>query len=198
MKKIRTSLVLIALLFVSGAVVASGNLKVNITPAETDKAVVDVTSAAQSLYVIELKDQRGDIVFYKETKSPSDSYKKLYNFSNLDDGSYTFTVKIDNEMETKTLDIRYGDVKVLNSRKDLAPFFNFEDNKLKFSYLNFEQEDVKLYLYDSKTRDLVMEKKFDSDFAITDGLDFSKAQSGTYEAVLSGNYKFYTYEVVVD
>jgi hypothetical protein len=78
------------------------------------------------------------------------------------------------------------------------PFFAFDNNKLKFSYLNFEQEDVNLYLYDSKPRDLVMEKKFDDDFAITDGLDFSNAQSGTYEAVLSGNYKFYTYEVVVD
>ena len=101
-------------------------------------------------------------------------------------------------MQTKTLEVRFGDVKVLDSRKDAAPFFKFEDNKLKFSYLNFEQEDVKLYLYDSKTRDLVMEKKFDSDFAITYGLDFSKAESGTYEAVLSGNYKYYAYEVVVD
>jgi hypothetical protein len=101
-------------------------------------------------------------------------------------------------MQTKNLDIRFGEVKVLGSRKDAEPFFKFEDNMLKLSYLNFEQEDVKLYLYDRKTNDLVMEKELNSDFAITYGLDFSKVKNGTYDAILAGDYMSYSYEVVVD
>lgn len=198
MKNLGTSLVMLALIFVSATAVASGNLKVTLTPGEAEKTIVNVSTTTQSHYSIEMKNQRGDVVFYKETKEPSTSYKKIYDFSNLENGTYTFTVKIDNEMQTKNLDIRFGEVKVLGSRKDAEPFFKFEDNMLKLSYLNFEQEDVKLYLYDRKTNDLVMEKELNSDFAITYGLDFSKVKNGTYDAILAGDYMSYSYEVVVD
>jgi hypothetical protein len=87
MKKFRTSLVLVTLVFVSGVVLATGNLKVNIIPGESEKTVVNVTNAAQSYFEIELRNQNGELVFYKETQSPSTTYNKVYDFSMLDDGN---------------------------------------------------------------------------------------------------------------
>ena len=198
MKKFRTSLVFVALVFVSGAVLATGNLKVNIIPGESEKTVVNVTNAAQSYFEIELRNQNGELVFYKETQSPSTTYNKVYDFSMLDDGHYTFTVKLDKEMETNTLDITNGKVKVVNERKDVQPFFTFQNNEFRVSYLNFAEENVKFYLYDNTTNKLVLEKNLSSDFAIHYGLDFSKIKRGNYDAVLAGENKFYEYKIAVN
>ncbi len=198
MKKLKTSLVLLALIFASGAVMATGNLKVNVTPVKNEKAVVNVSSTAQSHFEIELRNDAGDLVFYKETNSPSESYNRLYDFSNLEDGLYTFKVKLDKEVSTSNLSISNGDVTVVNERKDAEPYFTLENNKLKLSFLNFENENVKLYLYDNSNNELVLEKDLESGFAINYGLDFTKAKNGNYDAVLTSENKYYRYNVVVD
>lgn len=198
MKKLKTSLVLLSLVLVSGAVMATGNLKVNVTPVKSEKAVVNVSNTAQSHFEIEIRNDVGDLVFYKETNSPSKSYVKLYDFSNLEDGLYTFTVKLDKQVSTNNLDISNGNVTVESERKDAEPYFTLENNKLKMSFLNFEKEDVKLYLYDNSNNELVMEKDLESDFAITYGLDFTQVKNGNYDAVLTSENKYYTYNIVVD
>lgn len=198
MKNLKTSLVLIALVLVSGAVMATGNLRVNIVPGESDIAMINVTNAAQSHFEIEVKNRTGDLVFYKETNTPSTSYNKVYDFSMLEDGHYTFTVKLDNEMETNTLDISDGKVKVVNERKDVAPFFLFENDEFILSYLNFAQDNVKFYLYDNTTNELVMEKDLKSDFAVNFGLDFSKIERGNYAAVLTSENNIYDYNIAID
>ncbi|QGY44594.1 hypothetical protein GM418_13255 [Maribellus comscasis] len=198
MRKVKTSLVLLALVVISGAVLATGNLKVNIVPGESEKAVVNVTNAAQSQFEIEIKNENGDIVFYKETKSPSTSYKKVYDFSMLEDGHYTFTVKLDKEMETNILDVSNGKVKVVSERKDVEPLFLFKDDEFRVAYLNFAKENVKFYLYDNNTNQLVLEKDLKSDFAINYGLDFSKMKRGSYDAVIAGEKNFYEYKIAID
>lgn len=198
MKKLKTSLALLALILTSGAVMATGNLKVNVTPVKSEKAVVNVSSSAQSHFEIEVRNDAGDLVFYKETNSPSKSYNKLYDFSNLEDGLYTFKVKLDKQVSTSNLDISNGNVAVVSERKDAEPYFTLENNKLKMSFLNYENEDVKLYLYDNSTNELVMEKDLESEFAINYGLDFTQVKNGNYDAVLTSKNKYYKYNVVVD
>ncbi|HPJ21743.1 MAG TPA: carbohydrate ABC transporter permease, partial [Clostridia bacterium] len=75
-----------------------------------------------------------------------------------DSRKYTFPVKLDKEMETYTLDITNGKVKIVNERKDVQPFFTFQNNEFRVSYLNFAEENVKFYLYDNTTNKLVLEK----------------------------------------
>ena len=198
MKNLKTSLVLIALVIVSGAVMATGNLKVNIVPGESDKAMINVTNAAQSHFEIEVKNNMGDLVFYKQTKTPSTSYNKVYDFSTLDDGQYTFTVKLDKEMETNTLNISNGIVKVVKARKDVEPFFLFENDKFILSYLNFAEDNVKFYLYDNATNDLVLERDLKSDFTVNFGLDFSKLDRGSYEAILTSEDNVYDYNIAIN
>ncbi|MCG6188745.1 hypothetical protein [Maribellus maritimus] len=198
MRNVKTSLVFLALVLVSGAVLATGNLKVNIVPGESEKAVVNVTNASQSQFQIEVKDKNGDIVFYKETNSPSTSYKKVYDFSMLEDGHYTFTVKLDKERETNILDVSNGKVKVMSERKDIEPFFSFKDDEFKVSYLNFSKENVKFYLYDNNSKQLVLEKDLKSDFAINYGLDFSKIKRGNYDAIISDEKNLYEYKIAID
>lgn len=197
MKNVKAVFIVAVLVFISGTVMATGNLKVNVIPGEKNETVVRISNINQSHYEIELENEYGDIVFYKETNSPSTTYSQLYDFSMLDDGKYNFTVKVDNEKEVNTLKIKNGKIEVLNQRKEVEPFFLMKDNRLELSYLNFGKENIKLVVYDGSTHELLYEKKLNSDFVINYGLDFSKLKSGKYDAVLASGSNFYEYEVTI-
>jgi hypothetical protein len=86
-----------ALLLISGAVIATGNLKVHIVSAGSNQAVVHISNVGESKYEIELKNNNGDIVYYKMTNKPSTTYAKHYDFSMLENGNYNLTVAVNQE-----------------------------------------------------------------------------------------------------
>ena len=198
MKNLKSNLMAIALVLVSGALMATGNLKVNIIPAENNKAMVNISNAAQSQFEIELKNEFGEMIYYNQTNSPVGSYTKMYDFTMLENGNYTFEVKINNEKQVTDLLIANGKVVVKKSRKEIEPFFNMNENRLEISYLNFTQEAMNLHVYDKSTNELLYKKKLEPSFAVNYGLDFSKLNKGKYDAVLAGNNNFYEYEVTIE
>jgi hypothetical protein len=197
MKNLKTVLGIVALVFISGAVLATGNLKVNIIPGENEEAVVHIKNATHSMYEVELKNDEGNVVFYKETKTPSKLYSQAYNFSMVEDGEYFMQVKVGSEKEVFTLNISNGKVEVLDQRKVVEPFFTMQGKKLELSYLNFAQEDLRLLVYNNYTRELLYEKELEPGFAVHFALDFSKLRSGRYDAILAGENEFYEYEVAI-
>lgn len=192
MKNLKSILGGAALFLLSGAVLATGNMKVNIVPSN-EKTVVQVLNVAESNYEIELKNERGDLVFYKKTDSPATTYAQHYDFSMLDDGKYSLTVKGDNEKMENTLKINKGKVEVLNQRKEVEPFFTVKDNRLELSYLNFKLENLKVFIYDNNTQ--VFEKELIPEFAVNYAVDFSNLRSGKYDAVLATETGFYEYQI---
>jgi hypothetical protein len=192
MKNLKSILGGAVLLLVSGAVLATGNMKVNILPSN-EKTLVQVLNVAESNYEIELKNERGDLVFYKKTDSPATTYAQHYDFSLLNDGNYSLTVKGTNEKMENTLKIKKGNVEVLNQRKEVAPFFTVRDNRIEVSYLNFELENLKVMLYDNNT--LLFEKNLEPEFAVNYGLDLSNLKSGKYDAVLTSGNNFFEYQI---
>jgi hypothetical protein len=194
MKNLKTILTGLALVLTTSAVWATGNMKVNIVPAENEKAVVQILNVAESNYEIELRNEKGDLVFYKKTDAPSTNYARHYDFSMLDDGKYSLTVKGDNEKMENSLKIDKGTVEVLNQRKEVAPFFTVRDNRLEVSYLNFELENLKVMLYDNNT--LLFERNLEPEFAVNYGLDLSNLQSGKYDAVLVAKNSTFEYQII--
>ena len=193
MKNLKTVIAVMALIILSGAVYASGNLRVNIFGGETEKALVNITNASQSQYEIEIKNDVGDMVFYKMTKSPEKEYTKLYDLSDLDDGRYYFTVKLESEEVTNILEIERGEVKILNKEKEVEPYFIFKNDRLDLSYLNHDLENVTLYLYDTKDYSLLYEKDLGNDFALHHAIDLSKLRSGLYEAMVVNDYHIHEF-----
>lgn len=186
----------IAVLLVNGAM-ASGNLKVNIASGNSEFAEVEISNVAMSTFEIDVKDENGEVVFYKETKAPATNYKRKYDFSNLADGTYFFTVKIDKESHETKFEIDNGQVNVMEEKKMVDPVFTFENNELKMTYLNFSGENTSLLVYDSR-RNQLYEKDLKSDFATHHGIDFSKAPKGNYEVVLSSGNEVHSYDVFID
>ncbi len=193
MKNLKTILAGLALVLISGAAWATGNMKVNIVSTENNRTTVQIINVADSFYELELQNEYGDVVFYKRTKTSVTNYSKQYDFSKLDDGNYKLTVQGTDEKMENNLSIKKGQVEVLNQTKEIEPFFALNDNRLELSWLNFEQENLRILIYDKSN--LLFEKKLEPNFAVNYALDLSKLKSGNYDAVLVTEDSYFEYQV---
>ena len=197
MKAFKTILAVVITGFIGSNVIASGNLKVNMTPGSKNLAEVEIFNVVMSTFEIDVKNEYGEIIFYKETVAPATNYKRSYDFSRLEDGNYYFTVRIDKETTETKFNIKRGQVNVVDEKKMVDPVFVMDNKHLKLSYLNFNEENTRLIVYD-RNRNSLYEKDLDSNFVTQHGLDFSKAPRGTYEVVLSSGNSVHSYDVFID
>lgn len=197
MKTMKTILAIVIAGLMGRSAMASGNLKVNIASGSKELAEVEISNVKMSTFEIDVKNEKGEVVFYKETKAPATNYKRNYDFSRLEDGTYYFTVKIDNESTETKFNIEKGKVNVVEEIKKVDPVFVFTNKQLKLSYLNFAGENTSLIVYDS-FRNRLYEKDLKSDFVTQHGIDFSKTPGGNYEVVLSSGNEVHSYDVYID
>lgn len=191
----KTTMIALALTVMAGFAYGSGNVRLNMNPAEADKAYVEISNATLSQFDIKVEDAYGDLIFSKKTMEPTAAYKRKYDFSALDNGSYTLTVKSEKEVNQTRFSIKNGNIEILEERKIVEPFFKMEENTWKMSYLNFPMEEVNIYVYDRSQ--LLFEKKIDPVFAVHEGLDLSKLAPGNYEIVITTPKEIFEHEVKV-
>lgn len=197
MKTSKNLLAVFIAVFAFNVVLASGNLKVNVVSNEADLTVVEISNFKMSNFEIEVTDEYGENLYEMKTKAPVNEFKKRYDFSGLEDGIYWYSVKIDKEKITKKLEIENGKVDVLEISKVVEPFFVQHDDLLKFSMLNFQQEDVKLFVYGPDNK-LLTEADLGNDFTINKALNLAKLRSGTYEVVISHDSDTYEHTFSVN
>ncbi|WP_319272042.1 hypothetical protein [uncultured Draconibacterium sp.] len=198
MKRLNKVLFTVALVLFAGAAMATGNLSVNISEGEGAEAHVRVTNAVESQFEMEIRNMNNDIVYYKQIQQPLKLVLNTFDFSALSNGEYTFTVKLDKEMNRSVLAVKDGDVKVLDQTKQVDPYFGFNNEQLKISYLNHAANDVVLYVYDAKTNRLIHEDDLGSGFAVNHAIDLSKLNKGSYEAVLVSSNGTYEYDITLN
>lgn len=195
MKTMKTNLLIAVLTILSSAVFASGNLKVNISQAGSEKAVVEATNLKMELFEIEVKDKYGESIFRKTTESAAD-YKRKYDFSALEDGVYFLNVKHGNEFIQNRFQLKSGEFTILNERRVLEPFFNQKGDKVNMSYLNFPQEDMSIYVYDNNG--LLHEQELKNEFAVHKSIDLSDLRPGEYRIVFASGFDIFEHDVTVE
>ncbi|WP_297097959.1 hypothetical protein [uncultured Draconibacterium sp.] len=198
MKRLNKILLTVALALSAGAVMATGNLSVNISEGEGAEAHVRVTNAVESQFEMEIRNSSNDLIYYKQIQQPLTLVLNTYDFSKLSNGEYTFSVKLDNEKNVTTLAVKNGDVKVIDQMKQVDPYFGMNNDQLNISYLNHGAGDVTLYVYDEKSNSLVHEDVLGSEFAVNHAIDLSKLDNGSYEAVLVSKHGVYEYEITLN
>lgn len=137
MKTMLKVTLVVALFAVANTVFASGNLKVNILPVSAEKAVVTISSLDDSNLTISIEDSQGKIVYYNENTDPKDNYRRVYDFSDLEDGQYKLTVACKDLTTECQFQKSHKGIQVGNEKTTLEPFFGYEDGILRCSYLNF-------------------------------------------------------------
>lgn len=197
MKTIRKILVAAIALFTTSFAFASGGLKVDMGTTDNKLTSVEISSVKISQIEIALQDAFGNNIYFDKSKAPVNSYKKNYNFDNLENGIYWFSVKIDNESKLNKLQVKNGKVDIMEERKSITPHFNVDESLLKISFLNPQKENVKLYVYDS-SKNLLAEANLGNEFAIHEAVDLSKLRFGNYDVVITNDMDIYEYKVSVD
>lgn len=195
MKTILKVTMLFAFFVVANSVFAGGNLKLNIIPLDSEKALVAISSLTGDNLQVTVRDNLGRIVYYKETIEPTNDYRKVFNFSDLEDGYYTVQVESEKMTTEREFLMKYGKIKVGAEKTALEPFFAFEDGLLKCSFLNFNNEKTALYFM--KDNQLLYSKEIGKNFTVSEALNLSKLDEGTYTAVLSSGDKEYTYPIEI-
>jgi len=193
MKTMLKVTLVIAFAAFANTVFASGNLKVNLLPIAGEKAVVAISTLSTSNFSITVTDENDQIVYFNETTEPLENYRKVYNFSDLDDGSYKLTVLCDDLTSERQFHKKHGVITVGNEKTTIKPFFGYEDGIFKCTYLNFPKENLTLYLYDGKQ--LLYTKTIGRNFVVNEALNLSKLENGTYVATLSAGGKEYYYNL---
>ena len=101
---------------------AAGNLNVNIVPLSADKAVVAISSLTDSNLKISVEDELGRIIYYKETAEPAGDYRKVFDFSDLEEGQYKLSVESDKLTTKREFEINNGKISVGDEKNDTRTF----------------------------------------------------------------------------
>jgi len=184
---------LLAFVAFANTLMAAGNLRLNILPLNSERAVVAITNNEAANFQISIEDKKGEKIFYKETRSDNNDYRKIYDFSELENGEYKMTVTINGDTAERTFNINDSNITVSKEKKIEEPYFSYIDGVLKVSYLNFSEEKLNLNFY--KDNELVYSKSLGNKFNVIEGYDLSKLEEGVYSVVLAGNDKTFTYGI---
>jgi hypothetical protein len=168
--------------------------KMNVVPLNSERAVVSVTNVNPAIFEVSIEAENGDMVYYKQTSEPVTDFKQIYDFKNLAQGKYVLNLQVNNTKVMNDFQVSGKGIEVGESKVRFAPYFDFKNDELKLSYLNFDQENLKLYFYDNEG--LVYETKLGRDFNITTGYDLSGLKNGNYRVVLSSFNNEFTYNLL--
>ena len=194
-KTISKVTMLFAFVAFANTLMAAGNLKVNILPLTSERAVIAISNTDAANFKISIENVKGETVYYKETNADSKDYRKIFDFSNLDKGEYRLAVSVDGSTSERSFKIENKNIAVGKEKTVVEPFFAYKDGIFKLSYLNFEEESLSLNFYSDN--DLVYTKKLGSDFNVIEGFNLSKLDRGNYSVVLSTDSKNFSYNVDV-
>jgi len=167
--------------------------QMKIVPLTPDRAVVSIYNENTALFELSIVAENGDMVYYKQSAKPLNSYQKVFDFAQLENGNYTLTLKINDTSVSKDLQIASKGIYVGDSKVSFDPYFAFANDVLKLSYLNFDGENFTLNIYDKNG--LVYNSKLGKEFNMVNGYDLSKLDKGNYDVVLSSLNKEYTYSL---
>jgi hypothetical protein len=168
--------------------------KMNVVPLTADRAIVSIQNENAALLELSIHAENGELVYYKQSTNPLSSYQKVFDFEKLENGKYTMDLKVNDTRLSKEFEIASKEISVGESKLRFDPYFNFADEVLKFSYLNFDQENFSLNIYDEQG--LVYESKLGKDFNISSGYNLSSLSAGKYNVVLSSNNAEFAYSLV--
>lgn len=180
-------------IFVVATGYATETPKMNITSSNEDKILVAFESQTPCPVEITVTDNNGEIVYYWRSESYKNEVNHQVNTKKLGKGTFNVALNYGCRSINRELCINRKEVIIGPAVQLMEPFFCFKDNKLNVSFLNVANKNVYLNVYkDGMHYDgFVFGKGAD----IQKSIDFSNAEKGKYEVVLTDYFKEHYYTV---
>lgn len=190
MKTILKTTLVLTFCVAAGAALAAGNLKLNVVPVTGERAEVNISSLTNKPGHLQLTDKEGSLVYYNESFGPQLNFRKVYDFSNLSDGTYKISVVSEGLTTERMLYKNCKSMLVGEEYTAQKPYFVFKNGMLKVTYLNFMNSSVKMNLY--RNDEMIYSKKIGTQFSVSKGFDLKKLEPGEYlVCLISGDEEFY-------
>jgi len=189
--KLLTTMSAVAVVAIASAV---ENPKMNVIPITADRAVVSITNQNPAFFEVSIETGKGDLVYYKKSSQPITGYQKTFDFTNLENGNYVLSLKVNDTELSKDFQVDSKKIKVGESVLKIDPSFSYDDNVLKISMLNVAQEYFSINIYNNG--DLIYRKKLGNDVSLQRGFDLAKLDKGVYKVTLSSFDNEYVYNLV--
>ena len=125
----------------------------------------------------------GEILYHWRSKTPLEKIKKVFNLSELDCGNYILCINYGDYSVYKELKVKNDEIQVGPVIQLYKPYFCYEENVLKLSFLNTAQRDVYLNIY--QKNECINHYKLGRNLTVQKIFDFSKLTCGEYDLVLS-------------
>lgn len=181
------------LVITMGQSMASGKASIY-TKQNTNLSIISVVNPGVQPMSLYIENAAGDILYYNESAIEGQGFSKAFDFSRLNDGSYNLRVISGKEELEQAFAIAGGKAEMERASFKAKPFFRFNDELLSLSYLNFGEENLKVYLYDNDNT-LVHQEDLGKDVSVSRQFSFSKVLPGKYEVILTAGNKTFTYNL---
>ncbi|HKI88339.1 MAG TPA: T9SS type A sorting domain-containing protein [Draconibacterium sp.] len=191
MKTKKFAFVLLAIVF-SISVFATQTPKMNIVALNDSKAIVTAVTDPLESSEISIVSHNGEIVYYKRAKAAA-GFRSVFDLSELKNGMYTVKLKTGAASVKSEIEVSNGTVQVKPTKTEIEPYFSYDKKLLKVSYLNFDQKDISMLVYNGG--ELVFQADLGNDFTIQRAFDVSKMVDGKFQFILAGTGENYSYKV---
>jgi hypothetical protein len=192
MKTKQLFLAILAIVFTAN-VFATEIPKMNIIPLKDTRTLVAISQNTPAINEISIISEEGTIVYFKQSKKVTTGYKKVFDLSQLEDGTYTVQLKAGTATVKRELEINDGTILVTAQITELDPFFVFDNDVVKVSYLNFEEKDVAVSVFNKGQ--LIYTSNLGNEFTIHRGINLSKLERGNYNIMLANADNKYWFSV---
>jgi YbbR domain-containing protein len=167
--------------------------KMNVIPLESDRAVVALSNENPAYFEINVKARNGSTVYYKQSNKKLTDYSKVFDFSDLEDGTYEISMKVNDTKIKREIEIEDNKINVGDAKISYDPYVCVSGNILKVSFLNFDKENIDLQIYNNEG--LVYRSNIGNEFTVNTGYDISNLEAGNYEVVVSADSDSYSYSI---
>lgn len=168
--------------------------KMNVIPVTADRAIVSITNENAAYFEVSIEAENGEMVYYKQSSEPLTDYKKIFDFAELKVGNYVMNLKVNDTKLSRNFEVTPREISVGNAKMSIDPYFDFKNDVLKFSFLNFDKENMAVNIYGDNG--LVYSSKLGNDFTISSGYNLSNLEKGKYKVVLKSSNEEYAFSLV--
>jgi len=191
MKTIIKTILVVALMF--GTLIGHANDNKNSAGAVNVKRVEVAYKAVKKGNALTIKNEYG-ITIYKQVIQTSGNYKKTFDLTNLENGSYTTELEKDFEIIIKKLEVKDGFVTFLKEENEVIfkPVVRTEGDLVLISKIAFDDQPLNVNLYYNDT--IIHSEEIEGKKFINRVYRLSKSEKGEYKLVINSDNRTYTKE----
>ena len=183
--------VVFALALVVAATTSATNLpKMHVEPVADEKVKVDFQSATPCPVEITISKENGGVVYQSQSEMRNNEYSKVFDFSELKEGTYKICLNYGNQSVTRELKVNKNNFEVGPAQRYFEPYYKVENGKLDVSFLNVSGKNVYLRLY--KDGEFVSGVNLGKEMCIQKRMDFTGLEKGKYNVVLAEDLATHT------